>query len=78
MTIAAREVFPARAGMNRSRFGYYVRHSLVIDKIRQAKLAGTFEEILQAPDRLAPYRLAAAIAAADAQRRSFSAASSRF
>lgn len=54
-----------------SRFGAYVRGYQVIDKIRQAKAEGTFDAILQAPDRPAPFRLAAAIAAAEASRRTF-------
>ncbi len=48
-----------------TRFGQYVRGYDVIGKIRQAKIAGTFDQVLDAPDRPAPYRLAAAIAAAD-------------
>jgi hypothetical protein len=51
-----------------SRFGAYVCGYDVIGKIRQAKAAGTLEAVLNAPDRPAPFRLAAAIAAGHAQR----------
>ena len=44
-----------------ARFGYYVRHYQVIAKIRAAKRSGTFDAVLNADDRPAPFRLAAAI-----------------
>ena len=54
-----------------SRFGHYVRGYQVIEKIRAAKRVGTFHQVIEAADRPAPYRLAAAIAAADSIRAGF-------
>ena len=54
-----------------ARFGLYVRGYDVVEKIRAAKRAGTFDQVLDAPDRPAPYRRAAAIAAGDAIRARF-------
>lgn len=54
------------------RFGPYVRVYQVLEKIQAAKLEGTFDEIVAAPARPPPYRLAAAIDAAQAARRRFS------
>lgn len=47
------------------RFGYYVRGWNVIDKIRAAKAAGTFEEYIGEAPAPPPYRLGAAIDAAE-------------
>lgn len=56
------------------RFWYYVRYYNVIGKIRAAKAAGELEAILAAPDAPAPYRLAAAVDLAQAERRRHAAA----
>lgn len=53
------------------RFAWYVRGWNVIDKIRAAKEAGTFDAIVSEPPPAPPYRLAAAIDAAQAQARYF-------
>lgn len=51
------------------RFARYVCGWNVIDKIRAAKEAGTFDAIVSEPPAPAPYRLAAAIDLAEAQAR---------
>lgn len=47
------------------RFGWYVRNYRVIEKIQAAKEAGTFEAIVAEASAPPPYRLAAAIDAAE-------------
>lgn len=47
------------------RFAWYVRGWNVIEKIRAAKEAGTFDAIVSAPAPAPPYRLGAAIDAAE-------------
>lgn len=50
------------------RFVYYLRFWDVIDKVRQAKIAGTFDELTRPRAIAPPYRLAAAIDAAELER----------
>jgi hypothetical protein len=59
------------------RFAYYVRGWNVIEKIRAAKVAGTFDEIVSARDTPAPHRLASALQAAAAARQGFAQRAAR-
>lgn len=51
-----------------TRFAWYVRGYQVIEKIQAAKRAGTFDQVIAAPDTPGPARLAALIDAARAER----------